>query len=139
MKFKDILTGKIFIKDSSEMDLVAAPKKNRKFSEDFIEKTKYLHKVFNEVSPSTLERWLDDFDRDMNPEKELAIWMHMAKTYEEVIKEFPNELNTRKGIFQVLLNASSGMSAEEIAQDERFKQLNLNENDIFLIWQKYNS
>ncbi|MFC1686205.1 hypothetical protein ACFLZZ_04275 [Nanoarchaeota archaeon] len=135
MKFRDLITGKIFRKNHSAKDLVKHPKRNHEFSKEFIKTTKYLHKTFNEVSPSTLKKWLDDFDRDANPEKELAIWLHIAKVYEKLIKVFPK--NKRTGIFQLLLQISSGMTYQNLVEDGLISQINISEKDIKAIYKIY--
>ena len=95
-------------------ELQQGPKRKHKFSKDFMEATKYLQKTFYEVSPSPLKKWVDDFSRDANPEKELVIWLHVANKYNYYKNLIPNKLPCRKVLFAILLLRSMGMDKKNI-------------------------
>ena len=56
-------------------------------SPDLEEKIVFVHGVFKEVNPASLEKWKNDFKRDANPDKEIQIWIAMANAYEAYLKD----------------------------------------------------
>jgi len=41
-----------------------------------------LKVALDEVYPRMIEEWEDGFRHDQNPEKEIAIWLHIAEVYQ---------------------------------------------------------
>ena len=46
-----------------------------------------LKSALDEVYPRTIDEWEDGFRHDRNPEKEIAIWLHIAEVYKTCILE----------------------------------------------------
>jgi len=46
---------------------------HEQLTEEQLRRTKKLHETFAEVDKSSLETWIDNFKRDMNTDKEIAI------------------------------------------------------------------
>ena len=136
-KFLDLLKGKksekVFLADPRE--LWVHPRRYHKFSKRFVEKVKYLQRVFNEVLPFPLSQWMDKFDRDEHPQEELAIWLHMARVYTKIIKNFPNKLEFRKEIFQIILLSSMGDEKYVLSQ---IRPTYLSKKEIISIINTYN-
>jgi hypothetical protein len=59
-----------------------------------------------EVYPKTLDEWDDGFRRDQNAEREIAVWLVLARRYKEFSKE--NSLNKpqKKEAFKVMLHCT---------------------------------
>lgn len=89
-------------------DVKKGPKRGHEFSEEFKDATRYVQQTLYEVDGSSFEEWMDDFDRDANPERELEIWVRIANTYEEIKKEYPNDLKIKDDIYRTLLFSSMG-------------------------------
>jgi len=124
------------IKFVNPSKLYKGPRRHHNFSEQFIEAIRYLHKTFYEVSPSSLSEWLEDFDRDAHPEKELTIWFHMAEVYNKAIEKFPDNLTLKKEIFHVILLYSMGSEEYVFSQ---IKPKYLSKQDIKFIMKLYNA
>lgn len=78
-------------------------------SEDFVERVKAFKDILAEVETIPLENTLNSFRRDHHPEKELAIWEKIAKTYRAAMAEFGEmPLTQKKGILGLLLAVSMG-------------------------------
>lgn len=89
--------------------------------DDSIQKAEYRHPPFDdevrnlfgqikesldEVYPKTLEEWEDGFRRDMHPEREIAIWLHIASTYQRCTAGRSYSLGQRRDFFNVILACS---------------------------------
>lgn len=90
-----------------------------------------------DVYPKSLESWLDGFKRDLNPEREIAIWERITAVY----REYSNfqELSTKQKriAFDFIVLLSMGLKYEELKIDQEelppngFKIIkNLMYNDI---------
>jgi len=77
-----------------------------------VERIKAVQVAFAEVDPTPQEKWIEDFKRDMNPERELAIWEVMARAYTAYTAERNLSLAKRKELFGIILTGS-GASAED--------------------------
>lgn len=71
-----------------------------------------LQKTFADVDPTPLTKWIEDFSRDQNPDREIAIWEGMATPYEKFLTNHTLTLQGKKEAFQVVM-LRSGTSAEE--------------------------
>ena len=77
----------------------------------------YLRSTLEEVYPLSMAEWVDGFQRDAHPEREVLWWERLARCYVEYISR--NELNPgqRKGAFNVICKIGLGASAGELAAD----------------------
>lgn len=89
------------IKNVKVADLVSGPIRNELTPKQKA-RIKVIHEVFLEVFPATLEESFDDFRRDMHPDREIAIWESMAKTYLKRVKKCPT-LASRQALLRTLL------------------------------------
>ena len=78
-----------------------------------------LQKTFHEVDPSPVEKWAEDFRRDANPEREMAIWESMATAYEAFTASNSLTMDGKKEVYQVVLLRSGA------PDDEVLKHLDL--------------
>lgn len=95
------------------------PIRHTSLTEEQMSRVQRVQKIFNEVDPSPLEKWVEDFKRDVNPDRELAIWEEMAKAYETFTSSRALTPDGKKEAFQVVLMRSAA------ADDEALKHLDL--------------
>ena len=81
-----------------------------------------LQKTFSEIDPSSLEKWVDDFRRDVDPDNELKIWEQMATAYETVLASRNLSLDGKREVYGVLL-VRSGAPDEEVLKRVKLKVL----------------
>ncbi|MDB6112991.1 MAG: hypothetical protein JWR69_4741 [Pedosphaera sp.] len=93
--------------------LEAGPIRRANLAEDQISRVQSVQKVFSEVDPSPIEKWMEDFKRDANPERELAIWEGMASAFAAYTASNSLTLGGKKEVFQVVL-LRSGASDDEV-------------------------
>ena len=74
-----------------------------------IERIKNFTGILAEVFDTPLQDVINEFRRDAQPEREVAIWEKIASSYQEVISRQPNlSLARKKEIFSDLLKKSMG-------------------------------
>jgi len=91
-----------------------------------------FQEILKEVNTIPLEETIENFQRDVNPDKEIKIWEHIAKVY-QIINEEHKELNIDKktDIYNLLLYRSM-MPKEEIFKQIKLKSLSIEEADKYL-------
>ncbi|MGZ8899833.1 MAG: hypothetical protein ACXW3Z_07040 [Limisphaerales bacterium] len=62
--------------------------------------------ALDEVYPRSFDDWEDGFRKDTNPEYEIALWLHIASTYEQLTDGTTTTFAERRDIFKVLVNCS---------------------------------
>jgi hypothetical protein len=61
--------------------------------------------TFHDVCPKTVDQWEVGFRRELNPEKEIAIWLHMASVFRRFTEGRNLSPEQREDIFQLILAA----------------------------------
>ena len=83
----------------------------------------------NEVFPMTLEQWEEGFRRDANPEREIALWFHVARVYEHCLKEFYLDAHQRKELFNVLASCMSSPRGSVFTVTQPLEQITKEQAD----------
>jgi hypothetical protein len=68
-----------------------------------MERVRKLQAVFVEVDGQSVEQWVDNFKRDLNPDRELEIWESMAKAYTAYCSKRTLSPEVKKEVFEVIL------------------------------------
>jgi hypothetical protein len=74
----------------------------------------HVQKVFQEVDSSPLEKWVEDFQRDVNPDNEIKIYENMAAAYEAFTTSKTLSMDAKKDVYQVVLLRSAAPEQEVI-------------------------
>jgi hypothetical protein len=81
-----------------------------KLQRKFIDRVIKYKKILNEVDSSTLEESLENFQKDLLPERELIVWERIAQLYKLNIGKSANySTEQKKEIFKKILLASFGL------------------------------
>ncbi|MDP3742709.1 MAG: hypothetical protein Q8R15_05320 [Candidatus Micrarchaeota archaeon] len=89
-------------------ELKPLPRVKRNFSEKEKQAIIYIEKTFGEVYPKSAEDWIADFERDLNPAQEIALFWYMADIYNKFVGKYKNSLEHRKELFKLLMLCSFG-------------------------------
>lgn len=82
-----------------------------------IKEIERIQRVFSEVNSSSLEETINNFKRDQNPEREIAIWLGMADAYERfTVNKHIEEHDKKEEAYQLILLRS--IMTEEEAIDK---------------------
>jgi hypothetical protein len=87
---------------------------------DQIDKIRKIQSTFAEVDPASLEERMANFQRDKNPDNEIAIWLQMADVYEKYLnsKNGKLDLNTKKEVYKLILSRSAMPEKEAIIKSK---------------------
>lgn len=82
-----------------------------------IAKIRMIQATFAEVYPVSMEKTLDSFKRDLDPDGEIAIWEAMAGAYTKFVtsKHDSLNMNQKKEAFSLILSRSMMSDEETIA------------------------
>lgn len=95
-----------------------------------------MKSVFENVDPTPLAKWIEDFSRDLNPDREIKIWEGMAQPFETFVAKRTLSIQAKKEAFQVVL-LRLGASDEETLK--HMKPTELSEADIKEILSMYSA
>ncbi|MGY8771607.1 MAG: hypothetical protein ACKVH8_24590 [Pirellulales bacterium] len=84
-------------------DIQLSPTMHDSLPEDLITRIKKVHATFADVDESSLDKWIDDFKRDLDPESNIRIWEDMVVAYDSFCKNQDLQLETREEVFKVVL------------------------------------
>jgi hypothetical protein len=88
-------------------DIRPGPIRHEKLSDSLVARIRKFEPIFAEVYPRTQEGWLDGFQRDVDPEAEVAIWEAMASAYQRFTEKRSLSLDAKKEAFGLLLVRSA--------------------------------
>jgi len=95
------------------------PVRHPELSANQLERLRKIHRTLVEVDPSSFEKMVDDFKRDLDPEREILIWEQIASAYESYCSTTSLTLAEKRDVFRVLLIRSRA------PEDEALKRLRL--------------
>jgi hypothetical protein len=85
-----------------------------------------LRDTLAEVEHSPIEKWVDNFKRDADPDKELAIWERIAAGYTRYCSKRMLSTEAKKDVFQLLLLRSMAPE-QEVLNRIKLKTLTVDE------------
>jgi hypothetical protein len=115
-------------------DLKPGPIQHEHLSDDQLLRITQLHETFAEVDKSSLETWIDNFKRDMNPDREIAIWERIARDYTNYTSQRKLSLDAKGDVFQTLVLASMSADVESIRS---LKLKVLSQDEAQRIWKEF--
>ena len=86
-----------------QVKLEQGPIRHPVLTDDQMNRARRLQKVFSEIDPSSLEKWVDDFKRDADPDSELKTWEQIAAAYEAYSASKNLPLAAKRDVYAVLL------------------------------------
>ena len=98
-------------------NLEPGPIRHAELSSALVARIKDIHATLDEVYPSSLEEWLDDFRRDLHPEHEVIWWERLAQCYLTYRNKHDLSAKQRQAAFKVLLTISLGGHPDSLSAD----------------------
>jgi hypothetical protein len=102
------------------------PVRHQQLNPKQMERIYKLRDTLAEVERSPIEKWVDNFKRDANPDKELAVWERIAAGYTRYCSSRPLSVEAKKDVFQLLLLRSMA-SEREVLNHIKLKTLTVDE------------
>jgi hypothetical protein len=93
-------------------NLQPGPIRHDELSPELVARITKLHDTFEEVDPSPLSRWIDDFQRDQHPESEIKIYEGMARAYTAFCRGRTLSLDAKREVYGVVIQRSASPDDE---------------------------
>jgi hypothetical protein len=100
--------------------------RHQKLSPKQMERINRLRDALAEVERSPIEKWIDNFKRDANPDNELEVWERIAAGYLRYCSRKPLSREAKEDVFQLLLLRSMA-SEREVLGHVKLKNLTVDE------------
>ena len=91
-----------------------------------IERIGKLQKTFVDVDPTPLAKWIEDFSRDADPDREIRIYEGMAEAYAAYCAGRNLTAEGRSDVYSVVL-VRSGAPDSEVLANVKLKTLSLDD------------
>lgn len=109
-------TGDVQWIDPNEIQ--PGPMQRDSLSDSQMERVRTLQKVFVEVDGKSVDEWVDNFKRDLDPERELAIWEKMSSAYSAYCDDRDLSVEAKKEVYKVVLLRSMASEADVLQRLE---------------------
>jgi len=98
-------------------DLTPGPIRQPHLSPELASRIEAIRAAVAEVCPISAEEWLDGFQRDQHPEREVVWWERVARCYTDFTakKTFPSE--QKQAAFKVIFGLFGGLEAKDVVAD----------------------
>ena len=98
-------------------ELEQGPVRHAEFPPALVARIKNVHLALEEVYPSSLADWLDDFRRDLHPEREVVWWERLAECYLTYRNRRDLSAKQRQTAFKILLSITMGAPPDALSAD----------------------
>lgn len=95
-------------------------------SDEQMARIRSLQATFAEVDGQTVEKWVDDFKRDADPDQELEVWERMAKAYRAYCDGRKLSPEAKKDVYRVVLLRSMAPE-KDVLERGKLKELSREE------------
>ncbi|AMV35375.1 hypothetical protein VN12_25015 [Pirellula sp. SH-Sr6A] len=85
---------------------------------ELLTRIKAVHETFADVDGTPLEKWIDDFKRDLDPEGNIRVWEDMQVAYNSYCNQRELPLETRREVFRIVLMRSMMPDKDVLARLE---------------------
>lgn len=104
-------------------ELKKGPIQREKLSNEQLSRIEKIRKDLVEIDRQSKEEWIDNFKRDLDPDKEIASWEQIAKVYKTYCSKNELSIGAKEEVFQIILLRSMAMSKEEVLKQLELKIL----------------
>src|SRR5262245_2044813 len=102
------------------------PIRRQELSPKQMERIYKLRDALAEVERSPIEKWVDNFKRDADPDRELSVWEKIADGYTRYCSKRPLSIEAKEDVFQLLLLRSMA-SEQDVVNHIKLKTLTVDE------------
>lgn len=98
-------------------DLKLGPIRHQELPPALVTRIEAIRSALDEVYPQSMATWLDEFQRDLNPEPEILWWERLARCYTEYTRSQDINAEQKQALFNVIFKLLLGSPAKEIEPD----------------------
>ena len=88
--------------------LKRGPIRHEQLSLSLTARINYLRQALEEVYSQPIEKWLDEFQRDMNPESEVVWWERLTRCYLAYTEPKDLSFKQKQAAFKILFTLGMG-------------------------------
>jgi hypothetical protein len=114
------------VQQVSPGELRAGPIRHDTLTPAQVDRITRLHETFRDVDPTPLSKWLEDFKRDNDPDREIRIYEGMAEAYQAFCTGRDLSHAAKSEAYQVVL-LRCGASDEEVLRSTKPQVLTVGE------------
>ncbi|MEZ5039974.1 MAG: hypothetical protein R2828_08780 [Saprospiraceae bacterium] len=105
---------------------------HEKLSDEQINRITKFKEILKEVDTTPIEKTIENFQRDLNPDREIAIWERIAEAYKNVNSENKDlSIDERNEVYNLFLYRSM-MPKEQVLQKIKLKSLSVDKAKEFI-------
>jgi hypothetical protein len=93
-----------------------------------------LQEIFKDVDSMPLSKWIEDFSRDQNPDREIEIWEGMAGPFEAFVKKHSPNQQKKKEVYRIVLLRSGASEEETLKHHKRIALSDEEVKEIFALY-----
>jgi hypothetical protein len=97
-----------------------------KLPDELVARIKRVHATFAEVDGMPIEKWIEDFQRDIDPEASFRVWEDMEVAYKKYVDTRELSLEARKDVYHVVLYRSMA-SEQDVLPRMKLNQLTVDD------------
>ena len=97
--------------------LKRGPIRHEQLPLSLIARINYLQQSLEEIYSQPLDKWLDDFQRDANPESEVEWWERLTRCYRTYTEPKDLSFNQKQAAFKVLFTLGIGNDLQGVAAE----------------------
>lgn len=127
--YLELFTHPVSAVNPEELHLPDAPR--RALSAEQHKRAESVHQALTEFQNGSLESWIEDFERESDPEREILIWEAFATAFTRYCASRALSQETRHEVYSLLLERSWA-SAEEVLARHKFRLLSETEAQAVL-------
>lgn len=94
-----------------------------KLSDEQLVRVKRIHDSLSEADPSSLDKWISDFEKDQDPESEIRVWEAIAAAYQCYCSEHRLDPVAKQDVLRILLLRSETDDEAEVLKRAELKSL----------------
>jgi hypothetical protein len=95
-------------------DLERGPTQHQTLSPDLIQRITAYKAILGAADPSSIDAAIDDFRRDLNPDKKVAIWERITHVFQQFTAGHQiTTTDRRREVLRALLLLSAGAEVDE--------------------------
>ena len=99
-------------------EIQPGPVQRDSLTDSQMQRVRALQKVFVEVDGQSVDQWVDNFKRDLDPDRELAIWEKMCSAYSAYCDDRDLSVDAKKEVYKVVLLRSMASEADVLQRLE---------------------
>jgi hypothetical protein len=97
--------------------IARGPIRHEQLSLSLTARINYFRQALDEVYPQPIEKWLDEFQRDENPESEVVWWERLTRCYLAYTESKDLSFKQKQAAFKILVTLGMGDDLQAVSAE----------------------